>query len=145
MDLSGNSDREISITSMSEELKEELCLSDLYAMLQTSISTVDSNPHQSLDTLTLLMEQICSQQESLQQASPPPIRLEFWRQVNATWLFVIESALRSGTLKKQDWKVVCETIIAVGNVLSLYGLLDYPMGFSEAKIIETIVTGLSDS
>ena len=144
MDLSGNSDREISITSMSEEFKEELCLSDLYSLLQTSISTVDSNPHQSIDTLTLLMEQICSQQESLQQASPPPTRLEFWRQVNATWLFVIESALRSETLKRKDWEKVCETIIAAGNVLSLYGLIDYPMGFSEAKIIETIINGLTE-
>lgn len=41
---------------------QELCLSELYALLQSSVSTLDESPHKSLDTLTLLMEQICSQQ-----------------------------------------------------------------------------------
>jgi hypothetical protein len=130
--------------SSSEGVKEELCLSELYALLQSSVSTLDESPHKSLDTLTLLMEQICSQQEALQAASPPEVRLEFWRQVNATWLFVIDSILKSKALKKSDWKVVCETIIAVGNVLSLYGLIDYPLGFSEYEILSAICERIDD-
>jgi hypothetical protein len=86
------------------------------------------------------MEQICSQQEALQMASPPEVRLEFWRQVNATWIFVIDSILKTKDLQKGDWKVVCETIIAVGNVLYLYGLVDFPMGFAESELLELILT-----
>lgn len=76
--------------------------------------------------------------ESLQVASPLDVRLEFWRQVNATWLFVIDSILKSKVLKKNDWMVVCETIVAVGNVLALYGLVDFPLGFSEYEILSCI-------
>jgi hypothetical protein len=145
LETSGNASTESSHSHVSSEgVKEELCLSELYALLQSSVSTLDESPHKSLDTLTLLMEQICSQQEALQAASPPEVRLEFWRQVNATWLFVIESILKSKALKKSDWKVVCETIIAVGNVLSLYGLIDYPLGFSEYEILSAIFERVDD-
>jgi hypothetical protein len=116
--------------------REELCLSELYALLQSSVSTLDESPHKSIDTLTLLMEQICSQQEALQMASPPEVRL----QVNATWIFVIDSILKSKDLQKGDWKVVCETIVAVGNVLYLYGLVDFPNGFAESELLELILT-----
>lgn len=130
--------------SLNSGSKDELCLSDLYALLQTSISSLETQPHHSIDTLTLLMEQICSQQESLQQQTPANIRAEFWRQVNATWIFVIESVIKSQKLEKSDWKVVSETVIAAGDVLCLYGLVDYPMGFAEAKIIEAICNGVSE-
>ena len=55
-------------------IENELCLSELYALLQSSVSTLDESPHKSIDTLTLLMEQICSQQEGLQAASPAEVR-----------------------------------------------------------------------
>ncbi|KAI8900874.1 hypothetical protein BC833DRAFT_562939 [Globomyces pollinis-pini] len=127
-----------------EESQTEPCLSEMYALLQTSISSIEHSPHESLDTLTLLMEQICSQQEALQNASPMSVRLEFWRQVNATWIFVIESVLKARVLAKADWRAVCETVVAVGNVLALYGMVDYDMGFAEAKIIQIICDGISD-
>lgn len=132
------------ITGISDEFKEEVCLSELYSLLQNSIEVVDHSPHQSLDTLTLLMERICSQQEALQVGNPLPDRQEFWSQLNATWLFVIENAFKSKELNLEDWKVVCETVVAVGDVLSLYGLVDYPLGFSETKIIEAICNGISE-
>ena len=131
-------------STASEDMKEDICLSDLYSLLQTSISTVESSPHNSIDTLTLLMEKICSQQEQLQKACPLNERMEFWKQLNGTWLFVIESAFKSKRLKFEDWKVVGETIVAAGDVLSLYGLVDYPLGLEEAKIIEAICSHLPE-
>ncbi|KAJ3326242.1 hypothetical protein HDV06_000118 [Boothiomyces sp. JEL0866] len=122
----------------------EPCLSDLYALLQTSISTLEQSPHQSIDTLTLLMEQVCAQQEVLQSTSAYQERLEFWRQVNETWLYVIDSAMKTKVLERGDWRAVCETVVAVGNVLSLYGMVDYPMGFAEARIVQAICRGLAD-
>jgi hypothetical protein len=125
------------------EIKDELCLSDLYALLQASISSLDTAPTDSIDTLTLLMERICSMQGSL-QPNPPMVRLEFWRQVNATWLFVIESLLKTRHFNREEWKDVCKTVVAAGDVLCLYGLVDYPMGFQEYKIVEAICNGIEN-
>lgn len=82
--------------------------------------------------------------EQLQKACPLNERMEFWKQLNGTWLFVIESAFKSNKLEFEDWKVVGETIIAAGDVLSLYGLVDYPLGLEEAKIIEAICSHLPE-
>jgi hypothetical protein len=76
------------------------------------------------------------------QPNPPSVRLEFWRQVNATWLFVIESLLKTKHFSKEEWKDVCRTVVAAGDVLCLYGLVDYPMGFAEYKIVEAICNGI---
>jgi hypothetical protein len=79
-------------------VSEEPCLSALYLHLENSISCIESDPHQALDTLTLLMEEICSKQEEIMSTTLESMRLEFWDQVNSTWIFVITSILKSKSL-----------------------------------------------
>nr|KAJ3422409.1 hypothetical protein HK105_008228 [Polyrhizophydium stewartii] len=49
-----------------------------------------------------------------------------------------DGASAASVLFKDDWLVLRENIIACGDVLELYGLVDYSMGFAESDIVDAI-------
>ena len=73
-------------------------------------------------------------------------REEFWRAVNDTWIFAIQMCERlkekditgKNSLSEDDWIAVRDSVIAWGDVLEWYGLVDYELGFSEELVLDAI-------
>jgi phage terminase small subunit len=112
-DIELSNSAENSITNLSEDYND-FNMSEKYRMILDSVKMVEEDPHTSLDQLTLIMETICTELDALQAVNPPSVRMEFWTKLNDTWFYAINKSFETKKLKRYDWKVLCETIVAVG-------------------------------
>ncbi len=61
---------------------------------------------------------------------------ELWKEVNETWLFCL--GVRQAGMTEEDWIALRDSVIAWGDVLEWFGLVDYEHGFLEEKILDAI-------
>ena len=132
-----------------------------------SIST--ASYFEAFEKLTSIMESIClniesigliSTNEQIDHLMPLETRIDFWNQLNNTFVLAVrsvalltnssdESASEYEDINKngfgiEDWAALRDNVIACGDILELYGLVDYPVGFAESNIIEAIETRLTE-
>lgn len=90
-----------------------------------------------IEVLVALLQNLCGNVEELGLTGMDDLvnQKKFWNRLNAAWMDVLKS---SHGIDPCDWKAVGEAVESCGNILELYGLVDYPLGFQEHKILERI-------
>jgi hypothetical protein len=66
---------------------------------------------------------------------------DFWRGLNESWLFALASGLQHEEdlrLSESELQVLRSNVIAWSDILELYGLVDYELGFWEQDILDSI-------
>ena len=112
-------------------------LNQCYQLLSAVMDHIALNQHTlALETLVSLMQLICTHVQDLGLCEKSDQTSDFWNKVNDTWIQVLKSC---HGMDPQDWVAVSDAIESCGNVLELYGLVDYPFGFQESRVLEKIM------
>jgi hypothetical protein len=102
----------------------------------------------SLELLSQIMDSVSTHCEALSLApDDAPLcnfdRHQFWQGLNDTWLFAIQCAANAPAMPDQclsedEWIALRDSVIAWGDVLEWFGLVDYEMGLWEEDILDAI-------
>lgn len=117
----------------------QISLDDCSDLMDQALARIESNNQLlALEALVSLMQLVCGQVEDLGLLGASHDQIVFWNRLNSVWMQVLDSCQGMAWLESLDWAALSEAVESSANILELFGLVDYPLGFQETFILEKI-------
>ena len=118
----------------------EMNILNYYKLIDKSLTHSHANqPLQAIQILVSLLHLVCKYTTHIAKQAHAT-QVCFWDRLNMTWFQVLDHA---DSVVDAEWRMVIQAIESCGNVLELYGLVDYPIGLQEDLILARIKMLLS--